>query len=306
MTRRARWTAAVGAVALLAGCGTATGSPVAQTTPGRATSCTGQIGPDAGRGRLPASAHVVGALMCWQGSRLLPERGEWRVRLEARATGDLARHLDAALHEPDVPRAAGVGCPAIAYLTPDLQVDLADGTTARPALPQNGCGAPLPHVTAVLDRLRAASAARVVPVEQQRSAGAVAAGCVERWKDVLTGLGQVEGSGAPLPTLSGAAPVSVCAYDAREGDLALVRSGATTAGALGRLEPTPRPATPCPATVSGALELRLGPSHAAPTALVETGGCGRVVDPEGRSLGYLPAAVVARLAALAITPKPGG
>lgn len=304
--RAGRWAAAaVGALVLLAGCGTTAVDPVVQATPRVATSCTGEW-QRADLERLPASAHVVGALLCWKESRVLPGRGEWTVRVEVRPRGDLVRQLDAALHEPEPPRPAmTVSCPAIAHLSPDLQVDLAEGTTARPALPHDYCGAPLPHAAAVLEQMRADPAARVVPVEQHRSAAAVAAGCGERWKDVLTGLGQVDGSGAPLPALSADAPVDVCEYDIRDGDLALVRSGETTARALGRLEPAPRPATPCPPTVSGALALRLGPSDAAPTALVETGGCGRVVDPEGRSMGYLGADVVARLAALATTPEPG-
>ncbi|HEU4674645.1 MAG TPA: hypothetical protein VFS29_01545 [Motilibacteraceae bacterium] len=303
-TRRAALAATVGAVALLAACGTATRGPVAQTTPGRATTCTGEWQRGTTLGHLPADARVVGALLCWQDSRVLPGGGEWRVRVQVRADGELARQLDRALHEPDAPAHDGT-CPAFAYLPPDLQVDLADGTTARPALPRDACALPRPHVAAVLDRLRADPGATVVPLTEQRTAAAVRAGCAERWKDVLTGPFHPDGAGPPLPPLPADATVGVCVYEQRDGALALVRSGRTTARAVGPLAVTARPATPCPAAVLGAVGLHLGALGAASFLLVETGGCGRVVDAGGRAVGYLPGSVVTRLAALATTPEPG-
>jgi hypothetical protein len=305
-TRHARWAATVGAVALLAGCGTAIHSPVARTTPGRATSCTGEWERGVELGHLAGDARVVGALLCWQDSRVLPGGDEWLVRLEVRADGDLARQLDSALHEPDGPARDGT-CPAVAYLPPDLQVDLADGTTARPALPRDACAIPLPHVAAALDRLRADPGATVVPLTKQRTAAAVEAGCGERWKDVLTGPFHPDGTViplTPLPSLTADATVSVCAYQQRDGALVLVRSGRTTARSVGPLVPTAQPTTPCPGAVLGAVGLHLGALDAASFVLVETGGCGRVVDAGGRAVGYLPASVVTRLAGLATTPEP--
>jgi hypothetical protein len=214
--------------------------------------------------------------------------------------------LALAYARPDAPPPpAGTSCTDIGYVPPDVQFDLGDGTTIHAAMPGGGCGGPPADLLPAVEAALQAPGARVVRLHRTRSEAAVAANCGSQWKDVLTGIAVQPGRGSPPTVPAEVDGLGVCRYVATgDGALTLTAAGAASATSVRSVLAAVRPGRPrgrCPAHAAGAVAVQAGQRL---LAFVETGGCGRLVDADFRSAGWLPPSVVDRLAAGARSVSP--
>ena len=239
--------------------------------------------------------------------------------------GDLTR-LVAALRLTDH-SGGSHACNTYLVAVPDFVLTLADGGTVRPGVPGDGCH-PRKEVLDALAAIATAPAASTTPVSQVASPQEWETGCWGEAKPPAIWFnGFAETTGWRLPS-SGA--TAVCRYSPDEA----IPTGAAEPGVTGHLAATGTPsASALDATLRPSLTPGLGcaptgthdqppgdwiivvptPSPAEvstgtsfdanPAAVIELGGCRRVVDVgTGDVIGYLSADQATSLAALADRP----
>jgi hypothetical protein len=260
-----RLLAGAAAVALLAGCASATprGTPgAASTAPSPVTvsaACPASI-TQSGRpaqpegGRVPAAATIASVLRCRVEIQRVIGKGQWQVRLTEHAVGPAAE-LRAALNRPSEPPTSGP-CPAIGMIVPYFVLIDTAGKAYLPSLPHTACGLPQGQVIQALNALPFTVISRM-PIRQVESELAPQTGCSQSWKDVIS----IEASSTSSPS-SSAGParqwpspstmVRVCSYLTSPGDdsgqLAAGRLlNRTETGMLERVIPGLRPAVACSA-----------------------------------------------------------
>ncbi len=211
-------------------------------------------------------------------------RGEWSVRVEEHADGDIAP-LAAALRLPD--EDSGGSCSAVATGVPELYAADATGRALLVRWPIGVCGQPRAEVEAALARLTWRPAVRH-RLKQVRTEAAIDSGCEERMKNMAAVEGfRPDRSGIGSPGSSAVPPVvRACTYTIDErGDTPVGQyvSGGTTTVAIWRavilaLRSAPSAQPGC--TTEGR---RFTVVDAAPygSLYVELDGCRRVLLPEG-------------------------
>ncbi|MGK5742389.1 hypothetical protein [Micromonospora sp. URMC 103] len=151
----------------------------------------------------------VAAVLCGQQPTPRPGGGTDLVAIERRA--DEVTELAEALRLPDEARAAGP-CTADMVVPPWLALLDERGRWLRPGIPRDGCGKPRPEVREALDRLRPTivGTRRLAEIE---SAEAAAAGCVQRWADMIA---VHTATGSPAPPgparIAPGAALRLCVY----------------------------------------------------------------------------------------------
>ncbi|MER7444525.1 hypothetical protein [Micromonospora avicenniae] len=160
---------------------------------GRWTSCADVVpemttaGPRIGAGdavalpRLDGDFTPVAAVICELKTQQRPDGGQDGVATERRA--DEVDALVTALRLPDEPRTDG-HCTLEGVVLPWLVLVDADGRWVRPDVPVDRCRKPRREVREALDALPLTTVA-TRKVAELVSAEAAAAGCKQRWKDVI-------------------------------------------------------------------------------------------------------------------------
>ncbi len=252
------------ALLLLAGCGRGTGSVVAQT--GAAASTTNgavaQTGAAAATsnaavaqieppgcpppppvGQLPPPEQVTAVKRCVGSLQRVPGDGEWWTLVEQRVAGATLTPLTTALALPSEPPSSGA-CPAVADGLTAVIVETSSGAVTVKA-PQDGCGLTRHEVHAAYDALGWVTVATTKD-HQLRSEAAVTGNCSD-FKDMIA-LNKAVSTPAPGPS-TGAAAVSVCRYDAVDGQRGTPTGGRALTPEEGRrvatLVAAARPAAAC-------------------------------------------------------------
>jgi hypothetical protein len=255
--------------------------------------------------RLGDDFAAVAAVLCGNHPARRPDGGDDLVASERRAT-DVAA-LVAALRLPDEPPTNGactLDLPAVPWL---VLLD-ARGRWVRPGVPQDACGKPRVEVRRAVEELRLIPVSSR-PIREIESAGAAAAGCSERWADMIwveTTMGRREWSAVAGPLLGGASPVRLCAYRvpaseqrsgkpggefAYGGPLTADRWAAVERGVLAAA-----PAAPCAEPASRFALLR---AETGGEVYVEQDGCRRILVSPGSGRPALRQADATLLALLA-------
>ncbi|MBM0231828.1 hypothetical protein JNW91_08130 [Micromonospora sp. STR1_7] len=257
-------------------------------------------------GRIDPSFTPVAAVLCVREIRPRPGGGQEQVASERRA--DEIKALVDALRLPDQRADGDIACTLDMVVPPWLALLDERGRWLRPYLPTNSCGKPRAEVSAALAELRLTTV-DTRPVGQVESAEADAAGCAQRWADMVW----VETtSGRPQPPPSAAAPTGgplrLCVYQVPASE----QGGGKPAGDFVYGGPLPadrqagvlralagaRPAGNCATPASRFAVLRPLNGAGGPDRYVELDGCRRflVVPPAGGAqLGQGDAALAALL-----------
>jgi len=155
--------------------------------------------------------HAVAAVLCQSATRRRTDGGTEMVATENRA--DEVTELVAALRLPDKPHTDGP-CTADLIRSPYLVLLDEQGRWLRPGVPVDECGKPRIEVRTAIQELRLTPiSAR--PIGQVESAEAAAAGCDQRWADmvwVTASFGARTEPAAPVALYTGPAPVRICVY----------------------------------------------------------------------------------------------
>jgi hypothetical protein len=204
------------AVALLAaGCATAGTAPggapeVHPTWDGCPESRSAPDGEAIDLPRLGDDFTPVAVTVCATGPRSAPAGGEDMVATEQR--GADVEALVAALRLPDEERTDGA-CTLDLPIVPWFALHDAQGRWVRPGVPVDACGKPRIEVRDALAGLKLTTVTSR-KVGEITSAAAAAAGCVQRWADMVSVEARDERT-APPPTGYAPAPdaaVRVCVY----------------------------------------------------------------------------------------------
>ncbi|MBQ0901907.1 hypothetical protein [Micromonospora sp. U21] len=250
-------------------------------------------GDDPAIGRIDPAFTPVAAVLCGREIRPRPGGGEEQVATERRA--DEIAVLVAALRLPDRRPDGEIACTADMVIPPWLALLDDRGRWLRPYLPADACGKPRAEVRAALDGLRLTTVDSRV-VGQVGSPAAEAAGCAQRWADMVWVETTMGRPGPPAPATAPAAePLRLCVYDVPASE----RGGGKPAGdfayggplpaerqaAVLRTLATARPATACVTPASRFAVLRPLDGTGGPDRYVELDGCRRflVVPPVGGS-----------------------
>ncbi|GAB3944072.1 hypothetical protein [Micromonospora vulcania] len=260
-------------------------------------------GDDPTIGRIDPAFTPVAAVLCGREIRRPPGGGQEETATERRA--EEVGALVAALRLPNQPPPGGeFACTADMVVPPWLALLDERGRWLRPYLPRDACGKPRPEVRAALDGLRLTTV-DTRTVGQVESAAAEAAGCAQRWADMVW----VEGTGGrPGPPVPGMAPetrpLRLCVYQvpaseqgsgkpagdfAYGGPLAPERQAAVLRALAGG-----RPAAPCTTPASRIAVLRPLDASGGLDRYVELDGCRRfLISPPatGPQLGQGDAAL---------------
>jgi hypothetical protein len=257
---------------------------------------------------LPAGFVPVAATRCLVSFETVPGDGEWMMKVEQRAEGDLGT-LAAELRRPDVIDPPDTICTAIGYLPTIITLIDAIGTTTVPAIPHGACGAPMPSVLRAIADLPWRTEAETL-VRRVRSELEVTSGCSRAYKPVIALIAAERIAATPVPGPVFREPpalLQICRYEPTTGDtvdvngvsygLGQLASTGTIEGAalttfIAALTAAPA-ARPCGQAEAPFAELR-SPDKPGPTIAVELGGCYRFTDPLG-GLRQLDAASVAVL-----------
>lgn len=317
--------AAVAVLVLIAGCADA--RPGGSETSYQAmdeqqqASCDGIPAPKSLQ-LLPKSSTVVAAVMCVEKQKYLAGQGMWTYREVLPLPAAKIPTLVAALTAPDVKLSGNVACTASLALLPSFVVTLADGSRVRPGVPGDGCHPRMDAITAFGD------IASITPRTEARTTSVLGdlqttTSCADTAKSPAVWMGATSGSTrAARPVLPPSGSVSVCFYRAtgdQEGTLTQagivpvqrlltlwtqLPSGGTSACPPTSVDanssavdwlmflPTPQP------------PYRYGDSGSSPIALLELGGCRRLVGVPAGLAGQTSAALATRLTALADRPVP--
>ncbi|WBB66816.1 hypothetical protein [Micromonospora sp. WMMD812] len=239
---------------------------------------------------LDDSFTPVAAVLCGQQVQRRPDGGQEMVATERRA--DDVGALVAALRLPDERRAAGP-CTLDMVIPPWLALLDQQGRWVRPGIPVGPCGKPRTEVGEALDGLRMTTVA-TRPIREIESAEAAAAGCVQRWADMVAvqaGFGETTAPVSAAPSIAAGTALRLCVYDVPAAE----RGSGKPAGefAYGRVLPPDRtaavtralattgPVAAC-ATPAGRFALLRPVDGTGPEVYVELDGCRRVlVTPPG-------------------------
>jgi hypothetical protein len=260
---------------------------------GRWTSCAeaapemARLGPMATAGDVAALPRLDGdftptaVVICGREPQRRADGGQDLVATERRS--DDVAALVTALRLQDDPSDA-VMCTTEASVLPWLALIDADGRWMRPRIPVGVCGKPRPEVSEALAALQLTTVA-TRPVVELESAEAVAAGCSQKWKDVLS----VETAGNRTPR-RGAVPepfpagqqVRLCVYEvtnSEPGTGNFVHGTVLPADRRTAIEHALKaagPAEPCSAHASRFALLR-SVAGGDPQTYVELDGCRRIM-----------------------------
>lgn len=246
------------ALLLLADCGRGTGSVVAQTGAAAATTnaAVAQTGaaavaqieppgcpPPPPAGPLPPPAQVTALKRCVGSLQRVPGDGEWWTLVEQRVPKATLTALTTALALPSEPPSSGA-CPAVADGLTAVILETSLGAVTVKA-PQDGCGLTRQEVHTAYDALGWVTVATTKD-HQVRTEAAVTGNCSE-FKDMIA-LNAAVSTPAPGPS-TGAAAVSVCRYDAVDGQRGIPTGGRALTPEEGRrvatLMAAARPAAAC-------------------------------------------------------------
>ncbi|MFF5181448.1 hypothetical protein ACFY2Q_25750 [Micromonospora sp. NPDC000316] len=256
-------------------------------------------------GRIDSAFTPVTAVLC--GGEIRPRPGGGREQVATERRADEIGSLTAALRLPDQ-RADGEAVCTLDLLVPPWLALLDDrGRWLRPYLPADSCGKPRREVRAALDGLRLTTVDSRT-VREIESAAAEAAGCGQRWADMVWVETTVGRPGPLAPgAVADAGPLRLCVYRVSPAEQGGVKPAGDFAygGALPpdrqasvvRALATTRPATHCviPASRFAVLRPMDGGGR---ESYVELDGCRRVmvVPPSGGPrLGQGDAALAALL-----------
>ncbi|MEU4474197.1 hypothetical protein [Micromonospora sp. NPDC023888] len=161
-------------------------------------------------GRVDPAFTPVAAVLCGREIRPGPGGGRDQVATERRAT-QLAPLL-AALRLPDQESDRGVACSLEMLVPPWLALLDDQGRWLRPYLPTDACGKPRAEVRKALAELSTTLVDSRV-VGQVEGPAAEAAGCAQRWTDLVWVETSNGRPGPPAPATSPAAgPLRLCVY----------------------------------------------------------------------------------------------
>ncbi|WP_089019319.1 hypothetical protein [Micromonospora coriariae] len=242
-------------------------------------------------GRIDPAFTPVAVVLCGREIRPRPGGGAEQVVTERRA--DEIGALVGALRLPDRRPDGEIICTADMVVPPWLALLDERGRWLRPYLPTDVCGKPRAEVRAALDglRLTTVDSRTVGPVG---SPAAEAAGCAQRWADMVWVETTTGRTAPPAPaTVPAAEPLRLCVYEVPASE----RGGGKPAGEFaygGPLAPerqaavlralaTAGPATACVTAASRFAVLRPLGGTGGPDRYVELDGCRRflVVPPTG-------------------------
>ncbi|MDG4756384.1 hypothetical protein [Micromonospora sp. WMMD710] len=257
-------------------------------------------------GRIDPAFTPVAVVLCGREIRPRPGGGQEQVATERRA--DEIGALVDALRLPTQRADGEIACTLDMIVPPWLALLDERGRWLRPYLPTDVCGKPRPEVRAALDGLRLTTV-DTRTVGQVESSEAEAAGCSQRWADMVwveTSIGRPR---PPAPaTVPSAGPLRLCVYQVPTSE----QGGGKPAGDFeygGPLPPerqagvlralaTTRTADDCATPASRFAVLRPLNGAGGPDRYVELDGCRRflVVPPAGGAqLGQGDAALAALL-----------
>jgi hypothetical protein len=235
--------------------------------------------------RLDDGFAAVSAVLCRGAIHRRPGGGEDMVAAEERA--DDVTALVAALRLPDEKPTADI-CTMELVILPFIALLDAQGRWVRPGVPVSACRQPRREVRDAVDRLTLRPVSSR-PLGQITSDRAAAAGCTQRWADMVwvTGESGSAESASPAALPPGDADVRICVYAVPAGQ----RGGGKPAGdfvAGGKLPAgrwaevrhaltTAAPAAPCttPSSRFAVLHLPAGQVY------VEADGCRRALIDTG-------------------------
>ncbi|WP_433126713.1 hypothetical protein ACQPWW_28320 [Micromonospora sp. CA-240977] len=161
-------------------------------------------------GRIDSAFTPVTAVLCGRELRPGPGGGRDQVATERRAT-QIAPLL-AALRLPDQESAGDVACTLDMIVPPWLALLDERGRWLRPYLPTDTCGKPRPELRTALAELSTTTVDTRV-VGQVEGPAAEAAGCAQRWTDLVWVETSNGRPGPPAPATSLAAgPLRLCVY----------------------------------------------------------------------------------------------
>ncbi|MEV4214861.1 hypothetical protein [Micromonospora sp. NPDC049662] len=272
--------------------------------PGSATSPPAGVEPRVGR--IDPAFTPVAAVLCGRDIVRGAAGGREQVATERRA--DDIGEVVAALGLADEARGRGeVACTADMLVPPWLALLDDRGRWLRPYLPMDVCGKPRPEVRAALDGLRLTTVdSRTLGVVE--SAAAEAAGCAQRWADMVWVEATIGGPARVAPgTAPKTGPLRLCVYQVPPSE----RGGGKPAGDFVYGRPLPperqaavlralagtRPAADCATPASRFAVLRAVDDNG-PEWYVELDACRRflvVAPPGGSQLGQGDAALAALL-----------
>jgi hypothetical protein len=211
-------TVLLGAVAGCAGQGGGPGKPkVEPAWISCAAAGADSSGPASGGSDLAAqpplddSFEPVAAVVCHSAPLRRADGGEDLTASESRA--DDVTALVAALRLPDEPLSGGA-CTLELYLPPFFALLDAQGRWVRPGVPHDSCGKVRSEVREALGGLRLTPVSSR-PIREIESSEAAAAGCTQRWADMVwvSALGGTKGEPAVVPAgFDGPVRVRLCAY----------------------------------------------------------------------------------------------
>ncbi|MFF4877656.1 hypothetical protein [Micromonospora sp. NPDC000668] len=249
-------------------------------------------GDDPAIGRIDPAFTPVTAVLCGREVRPRPGGGREQVATERRA--EEIGPLIAALRLPDQQADGEIACTLDMVIPPWLALLDERGRWLRPYLPVNECRKPRPEVLAALDALRLTTV-DTRTVGEVESAAAEAAGCEQRWADMVWVETTIGRPGPPAPAVPDAEPLRFCVYQVP----ASQQGGGKPAGDFAYGGPLPpdrqpavlgklaaaRPATECATPASRFAVLRPLDGTGGPDRYVELDGCLRflVVAPTGGS-----------------------
>lgn len=265
---------------------------------------------------LEETAAVVSTVMCVTGDQYFPGEGSWAVSTVREVPPDRIPELVAGLRLPDLAQSRN-GCDLSMGVLPDFVVTLDNGSRTRPAVAGDGCHARRDALAAFHD-VASMPVVGTTRTTQVRTEIDVVAGCGTGGKSPAMWL-ESSAAVAARVTLPTAGKVSVCRYHptaGQEGELAA--AGIVPAADFTRSWPVSsngpadcaQPTDPMQTTaVDWVLLLqtpdppyRLDQPAARPIALIELGGCHRVVDPRAGLVGFVDASAAAGIAARADRP----
>jgi hypothetical protein len=204
----------------VAGCAGQAAEPGKPTVEPAWTSCAAAgapaSGPASGGGdaELPPlddSFQPVAAVVCSSAPLRRADGGEDLTATESRA--DDVTALVAALRLPDEPLSGGA-CTLELYLPPFFALLDAQGRWVRPGVPHDSCGKVRSEVREALGGLRLTPVSSR-PIREIESSEAAAAGCTQRWADMVWVSAQwgTKGEPAVVPAgFDGPVQVRLCAY----------------------------------------------------------------------------------------------
>ncbi|WP_029136471.1 lipoprotein [Nakamurella lactea] len=265
---------------------------------------------------LGPTADVTAAVVCGTTEKYVKGKGSWDFTVVRAVPAEKIPALVTALRLPDASGTADA-CTAMLVMVPGFVLTLADGSRIRPGVPGDGCH-PRHEVLDALDV--ATSITTETRGTQVRSELEVTTNCGATAKSPAVWQSETIPGLAKLPPVPGSGSVSVCRYRGtpdQEGPLVaaglqpagVVAAGWPTAAQVGSLRcDTPDDVLDVP-PVDWLMFLRtptppyrLDDAGGGVFALLELGGCGRLVDPVNGTAWSADLDVGTRLAALADHP----